>query len=92
MRDIAEYIYGDEYAEKNKAFESEMERIEEKHLDFFKNREPRNETEKHDRLHNHYALSTASGQVSFRFNEGSDLPEEIKQECVEAFHRIWKFD
>ncbi len=91
MRDIAEYIYGEEYTEKNEAFEAEMQHIEEKHLDFFKNRKPQNETEPHDRFHNHYALSTGSGQVSFRFNQGSDLPEEIKNECEEAFHRIWKF-
>jgi len=91
MRDISEFIYGEEYVEKNKAFEEEMSRIEDKHLDFFKSREPRNETEEHDRLHNHYALRTASGQVQFSFNQGSDLPEDIKNECREAFHRIWKY-
>lgn len=90
MRDISEFIYGEEYTEKNKAFESAMEAIEEKHLEFFRSRKPQNETEQHDRLHNHYALSTASGQVSFRFNEGSDLPASLKQECLDAFHQIWK--
>jgi hypothetical protein len=91
MRDISEFIYGEEYVEKNKAFEAEMENIEERHAEFFNSRPPRNETEEHDRLHNHYALRTASGQVQFHFNEGSDLPANIKQECKDAFHRIWKY-
>jgi len=91
MRDISEYIYGDEYAQKNQAFEDEMAAIEEKYLAYFKSKPPQNETEENDRLHNHYALRTASGQVSFRFNAGSDLPAEIKQECTEAFHRVWKY-
>ncbi|MDB5262193.1 MAG: hypothetical protein JWQ14_1474 [Adhaeribacter sp.] len=91
MSNISEYIYGDEYAEKNKAFAEEMSRIEDQHADFFKSRQRVNETEKHDRLHNHYALRTASGQVSFTFNQGSDLPGPIRQECTEAFHRVWKY-
>ncbi|QNF33968.1 hypothetical protein HUW51_15015 [Adhaeribacter swui] len=90
MRDISEFIYGDEYTQKNKAFEAAMAAIEEKHQDYFQSRPAQNETEPHDRLHNHYALSTASGQVSFRFNEGSDLPASLKQECLDAFHEIWK--
>ena len=90
MRDISEFIYGEEYAEKNQAFEKAIEDIEEKHLDFFKNRPAQNETEQHDRLHNHYALRTASGQVSFKFSDGSDLPANIKQECLDAFNRIWQ--
>ncbi|MGV3587043.1 MAG: hypothetical protein ACO1OF_08590 [Adhaeribacter sp.] len=91
MRDISEYIYGEDYAERNKAFEEEMFRIEERHADYFKNRPPANETEEHDRLHNHYALRTASGQVSFTFNQGSGLPENIREECKQAFHRVWKY-
>lgn len=91
MVGISEFIYGEEYAEKNRAFEEELLRIEAEHADFFKSRPPQNETEKHDRLHNHYALRTAGGQVSFKFNEGSDLPEDLKRECTEVFHRIWKY-
>ena len=92
MGNISEFIYGEEYAEKNKAFSEEMSNLEERHAAFFKNRKPVNETEEHDRLHNHYALRTASGQVSFNFSHGSDLPEDIRQECVEVFHRIWKYE
>ena len=92
MRDISEYIYGEDYTERNKAFEEEMSKIEDRHAEYFKSRKPVNETEEHDRLHNHYALRTASGQVSFTFNQGSDLPEAIRQECKEAFHRIWKYE
>ncbi|WP_026462614.1 hypothetical protein [Adhaeribacter aquaticus] len=92
MRDISEFIYGEEYAQKNQNFEKAMESIEEKHADFFNKRPPQNETEEHDRLHNHYALRTASGQVELHFNAGSDLPEEIKQECKDTFHQIWKYE
>ena len=92
MHDISEFIYGDDYVARNKAFDEAMSDIEERHAEFFKNRKPANETETHDRLHNHYALRTASGQVSFTFNQGSDLPENIRQECKEAFHRVWKYE
>ena len=91
MSNISEFIYGDEYTEKNQAFEDEMTALEEKHLDYFKNRPSQIETEEHDCLRNHYNIRTASGQVSFRFNEGSDLPEDIRAECTQVFHRIWKY-
>ena len=92
MPDIADYIYGEDYAQRNQAFADEISRIEDKHLDFFKNRKPGNETDAHDRLQNHFAVRTAGGQVSFKFNQGTDLPENIKQECVAAFHQIWKYE
>jgi len=91
MGNITEFIYGDQYAEKNQAFENEMAGLEEKHIDYFKSRPSQIETDEHDRLRNHYNIRTASGQISFRFNEGSDLPEDIRKECTEAFHRIWKY-
>ena len=91
MGNIAEFIYGDDYVKRNQAFEDEMAALEEKHLAYFKSRPAQIETEEHDRLRNHYNIRTASGQVSFRFNEGSDLPEAIRQECTEAFHRIWQY-
>jgi hypothetical protein len=92
MSGITEYIYGDEYVQKNKSFADELERIEEQYADFFKNRPAHNDTEAHDRLYNYYALRTAGGQVSFTFNEGNDLPPDLKQACIEAFHRIWKYE
>ncbi|PIQ20827.1 MAG: hypothetical protein COW65_12805 [Cytophagales bacterium CG18_big_fil_WC_8_21_14_2_50_42_9] len=91
MGNIAEFIYGDDYAQRNQAFADEMAALEEKHADFFKSRPSQIETEAHDHLRNHYNIRTASGQVSFRFNEGSDLPEAIRNECTQAFHRIWKY-
>jgi len=91
MSTIAEFIYGDEYAEKNQAFEDAIAAIEAQHLDYFKQRPSAIETDDYDHLRNHYNIRTASGQISFRFNEGSDLPEEIRNECTQAFHRIWKY-
>ncbi|PSR57015.1 hypothetical protein AHMF7605_27785 [Adhaeribacter arboris] len=35
-RDIAEYIYGEEYAGKNQTFAAELERMEEKYRTFLK--------------------------------------------------------
>lgn len=92
MADITDYIYGDDFAQRKQAFADEISRIEDKHQDFFKNRPATNETDTQDRLHNHFALRTAGGQVSFKFSQGTDLPEHIRQECVEAFHRIFKYE
>lgn len=91
MGNIAEFIYGEEYSDKNKAFAAEIDRIEERHLDYFKSRPPQNETEKHDRLHHHFVLRTAGGQIALDFDPDEALPADIRQECVEAFHRIWAY-
>jgi hypothetical protein len=91
MGNIAEYIYGEEYAEKNQAFAEELSRLEDRHQDFFKNRPAPNETDQQDRLHYHVVIRTAGGQISLNFSEGSDLPPELRQEVTDAFHRIWKY-
>jgi hypothetical protein len=91
MGNIAEFIYGEEYSEKNKAFQEQIDRIEQRHLDHFKSQPPHNETEAHDRLHHHFVIRTAGGQIALDFDEEAPLPADIRQECVEAFHRIFAY-
>jgi hypothetical protein len=91
MGNIAEFIYGEEYAEKNRAFAEEIDRIEERYIDYFKSQPARNETEEHDRLHHHFVVRTAGGQIALDFEAGAPLPPEIRRECTEAFHRIFAY-
>jgi hypothetical protein len=91
MGNIAEYIYGEEYAEKNQAFAGEIDRIEERHIDYFKSQPPRNETEEHDRLQHHFVIRTAGGQIALDFEPAAPLPADIRRECEEAFHRIFAY-
>jgi hypothetical protein len=91
MGNIAEFIYGEEYSEKNKAFQEEVDRIEQRHIDYFKSQPPSNETETHDRLHHHFVIRTAGGQIALDFDQEAPLPVDIRQECLEAFHRIWAY-
>ncbi|MFC2112102.1 hypothetical protein ACFLTA_02445 [Bacteroidota bacterium] len=76
---------------KEKEFNAAVQRIEEKCIDFFKSRESiRSEYDEHDRLHNHFILgSNFANDPGFGICDDSDLPEHIKVEVTNAFHRIF---
>lgn len=88
MKDIKEVIYGKDYSDKYKEFIDVLGQIEEKHIDFFKERPARNEYGKHDRLHNHYGMITEFGTLTFSVGD-SELPANIQNECVDAFNSIF---
>jgi hypothetical protein len=85
-------IFGKEYARKEKAFENAMAEIELKHIDVFKEREPKFPREEHDHIFHHYSLYTRPLQIAFTITNDSDLPVNIKREMTEAFERIWSSD
>jgi len=62
----------------------ELKKVEERHIEFFKAREPLFKSEKHDRLHEHYMIISHGYDVEFNFVD-EDLPEYIKKDCKQAF-------
>ena len=89
MKDIKEVLYGKDYADKHNDFMNALNKIEENHIDFFKERPARNQYGDHDRLHNHYGMINQYGTLTFGIMGDSELPEDIKNECMNAFNSIW---
>ena len=71
------------------AFDEGLLAIEEKHIDFFREREPKNDSEQHDRLHNHHIFWDQGGRITFAINKDSDLPRHIRKECLDFFNEIF---
>lgn len=86
--DYDELFHGKEIATKDKLFKAELEAINEKYKDFFKERPSRFESKEHDSLHMHYIIHTTNGQVTFAFHD-DELPEHIKDDCIEAFKKVY---
>lgn len=87
MADHNEFFHGTDYAERTKALEKDLALIEEKHIEFFKQREPKSTQDEYDRLHYHYIQKFGHGVHTFSFKESSDLPDYIKDECYAAVKR-----
>ena len=62
--------------------------IELKYLDFFKNGQPLDSAEEHDRLFSHIRIFTEHPKVWLTIDDG--IPEHIKFECEQAFKSIFK--
>lgn len=86
--DMDEMFYGKEMAEKSKLFQSELEVINNKHEDFFKERKSHLSSQEHDTLFNHCVTHIASGTIRFFFID-QEIPEYIMKECNDAFNRIF---
>ena len=70
---------------KSEALNGAMKAIEEKHIDFFRNREGKFESDEHDKLQYHWMIINRCGQIRFHFTKESDLPDHIRKECIEVF-------
>ena len=84
-----EIFYGEQGAPKMEKLNEGLLKIEEKYLEYFKERSSRNSFEEHDRLHNHYIMTTNPFGCYFGFEAESDLKEEIKAECQMLFNEIF---
>lgn len=89
---ITEELYGEDYKNKDEAFKQGVEEIEDKHINFFKERESRLSQDSHDKLRNHFIIYTGNGRISIGFNKESDVPEHIQNEVLELFEKIWNPD
>lgn len=62
-------------------------KVEENNKEYFQNREPKFEKDKHDRLHNHYIISEDENRYfSLGFRNDSNLPDRIKDECIIVYY------
>ena len=90
MPEFDELFFSKESRDKKAEFKKEMDAIEEKYKDFFKDKEsifkdsrPRAE------LNEFYATYEADGQIRFWFTDDS-LPQQIKDECIAAFKKVYQ--
>ncbi|MDI5894713.1 hypothetical protein [Flavobacterium algoritolerans] len=90
--DETELFYGNKGAPKMKRLKEGLQKIENKHSEYFEERNSPLSIEKHDRLHNHYDMNTNPNGVFFGIKPGSDLKEEIKIECQNLFNKIFKLE
>ena len=90
MSDIStdELFYGKEVAEKAKLFKAELDAIDEKHKDFFKERKSHLASQEHDSSHNHCFTYNDRSTITFNFTDDV-LPEHIKQDCRDAFKKVY---
>lgn len=86
--DYNELFHGKELADKDKQFKAELEAVNEKYKDFFKERPSRLSSQEHDSIHMHYMMHTTNGQVTFAFTD-EVLPEHIKDDCIKAFKKVY---
>lgn len=84
-----ELFYGKEVVEKRDLFKQELLDIERKNIEYFQSRLTECHPG-HDLLHYHYTIYTSDGRVTLSFKDNSDLREDIKEECIEAFKRVFK--
>lgn len=83
-----EIFHGKDIADKAKLFKSELEAIDIKHKDFFKERKSHLSSQEHDSVFNHCMTYTSNGVVTFNFTD-EVLPEHIKNDCIEAFKKVY---
>ena len=84
-----ELLYGKEFENKKKLFEEKLIEIEDKHSEWFSNREDTRDITNHDRLHWHYLFGFEPGMTRFNFIPESELPLYIREECFSAFYEIF---
>ena len=84
---LSSLIYGKHFDESIERFKSELLFIEEQFIGWFENRKPQKAGEMHGRLHHYYTFNWEFGQISFKFIEDCELPEEIQVLCLQAFYR-----
>ncbi len=75
---------------KEEEFKLILKSIENEYIDYFMNTKSLfYEIEDRNFLHNHWELIFEDGKVIFSFREGTDLPENIKKECIRAFNKVF---
>jgi hypothetical protein len=87
--EMNELFYGKDIADKAKLFKEELNKVEENNFEYFKSQRSKFASEEHDKLGNHYMIYTANSRVTFNFLPDSKLLQSIKDECIEAFKRVY---
>lgn len=71
------------------ALVQKLKAIEEKYKDYFENKESDRVGQNHDIIDNHWHIHANGYIEGFAIRDDSDLPEYIKKECYEVFHRVY---
>jgi hypothetical protein len=87
--DYLALMIGEKDSKKIEEFNKALLAIEDRHIDFFKSRPAKYETEKHDRLKNHCAIWDNGNRITFGFEEDTDIPHCIIKECFVLFDQIF---
>ena len=80
-------FHNKEVIQKHILFLSELKKIEERYIDYFKARAGRFIDDEHDYLHNHYNTRIVDGIVRFGIIENTDISKEIQYQCLDAFKK-----
>lgn len=64
--------------------------VEQDNMDYFKKKVSQIPGQLHEVLSHHYWIFESAGNITFGYNEGSDLPEYIRKQTREAFEKIAK--
>jgi hypothetical protein len=90
MSYVENYVYGEEYVNRKEAFESDIQAIEDKykaHFEFKKS--SASHLNEYDKLNNHFVTMVNFPMVTFAWVENTDLPEYIKNECLDVFNKYF---
>ncbi len=88
-KDFKKLIFGNDASKKINQFNDGLKKIENSYFEYFEERKLKNNLDKHDCLSNHYMTTSNIGGFIFKFNEESDLKEEIKVKCQVLFNSIF---
>jgi hypothetical protein len=72
-------------------FFQKLSEVEQRHIDWFKKRPAIFDSQEYDSIQNHTFSEEDGDAVSFNFWKYSELPDDIKQECLVAFHEVYGF-
>lgn len=79
-----------EVEQKEKLFYSKIDEIEQKHLEYFKNRLPYNSQQNgHDKLNKYFLTYYSGGYVTIKFFDELQLDPIITKEVQDAFKEIY---
>jgi hypothetical protein len=82
---VLKALFGENVSEKWLGLEDSLNEIEEKYSDFFQSQESFKYPGEKNRLHDHYVIITEGNKITFGFEPRSDLPLDIKNDCLAAF-------
>jgi|GEM_PF-1041495 hypothetical protein len=87
---IVNTLFSEDLAIALKQLDQDLLQIEQEYHEFFNDRPPVIDSEKHDRLSNHYIYIIEPPRYTFMIKKESDLPVQIRRACLMAFENIFK--
>jgi hypothetical protein len=70
-----------------------LEEIQEEHWYWFNSRHGVNRVQEHDLIINHIQLNYVDSKIMiFKFRDNSEMPPNIREQCMQAYDWIFSFD